>query len=154
MNVLPWDDLVAAKAHVTSDPVVLLGVVDCRHVKRVVAERAYDLQGCNRSIVELLRGLGLQDGIGNCLHPRLRVVRVGISVTVEPVLLGIHSKALRNEIDFDTVDVLYQSGDWWEQLLRDVPIRVDLQVLPLVHVLFGTVGHVTNGGFLSLCSWS
>lgn len=73
------------------------------------------------------------------------VILVSVVLGAELELLRVNSKALGHEIDFNSVDVLDQSGDWWQQLLGDVPIGVDLKGSLLVHVFVGAVREITDG---------
>lgn len=152
LNVWRWDQFLAVDALVAADlQFLLLCVVNRWHVEGVVAVWADDLQRGNRTIVELLGRLRLEDWVGDGLDLVLFVL-VRIVLVAELELFGVDAEALGDEVNFDAIDVLDESRDGRQQLLRDVPVGVDLQILLLVHVFFRTVCEIANRRFTPLVS--
>lgn len=43
------------------------------------------------------------------------------------ILLRVYTEALGDEININAVNMLNQSGNWWHNLLSNVPLSVKLQ---------------------------
>ena len=109
----------------------LVFVENLWEVVRNVTEGTLDFKTSYRSVLKLLGGL--------CLHHRGQYVGVVIlvfsGVLVELVFLSINTEALGNEIDLDSFDVFYQTSDWRQKLLGDIPVGVDFEFI--LTLLFG-----------------
>ena len=70
------------------------------------------------------------------------------------VLFRIDTKALSNEVNLDSVDVLDQTRDRRHQLLHDVPVYIGLEAILTSHYLIETEGSFLEGESCSRFSYS
>ena len=82
-----------------------------------------DSQFCNGAIFQASLRLSLKDGRWKVCISSLSIFTL-IGMRMVLVLLGVNSKALGHEINLNAFNVLYETSDWWEQLLHDVPIDI------------------------------
>lgn len=126
---------------------LLLFVVDGRHVEGVTAVRANNFESGDGTTRQSVTGLSLHDGSGDRGKRLIVIVRSRSLVVL--VLLLVDAEALGDEVRLDTVNMLNQTSDWREKLLSDVPVVVDdesASLTLLLHVLFRAVSHVAQAG--------
>jgi len=81
----------------------------------------------DRPVLQELLGLSLKNSV---VHVRVVFVLV-ISTSVRGmvlILLGVYTEALGYKVNINAVDVLDQSGNWWHNLLSNVPLSVKRQL--------------------------
>ena len=67
------------------------------------------------------------------------------------VLFGINSEALSYKFNVNTINVLNESGDWWQDLLRDVPVVIQLELTFRAENLIGVICLVSQLWVLLVC---
>ena len=114
-----------------------------------VSKDSFDLVGCltegalhsqlsNGTISQRLLRLGLEDSLWD--GGILTIIGFSGGGTVVLVLLRVHSEALSDEVNLNSVDVLNQTSDRRHQLLHDVPIDIGLKSSTTLHDLIETIG--------------
>ena len=102
--------------------------------------RTDNAESSNRSVCEAILCLWLKDS-----WLEIRIVSIGtfcLAAIVALIFLRICSQTLSNKVNIQSIYVFYQTSDWWQKLLWDIPLNVWL--------LFATCGHyfIKSKGFL------
>jgi hypothetical protein len=108
---------------------LVAGLVDTRelHLLATIRVGAVEGEAGDRPVLQELLGLSLKNSV---VHVRVVFVLV-ISTSVRGmvlILLGVYTEALGYEVNINAVDVLDQSGNWWHNLLSNVPLSVKRQL--------------------------
>ena len=67
------------------------------------------------------------------------------------VLFGINSEALSYKFNVNPINVLNESGNWWQDLLRDVPVVIELKLTFRAENLIGVICLVSQLWVLLVC---
>jgi hypothetical protein len=128
LNELVGDLLLAMFTIHARDLRLVASLVDTRefHLLATIRVGAVKGEAGNRPVLQELLGLSLKNSV---VHVRVVFVLV-IFTSVRGmvlILLGVYTQALGYEVNINAVNMLDQSGNWWHNLLSDVPLSVKRQ---------------------------
>ena len=117
-----------------------------RYFVLLLTERTDNAESSNRSICEAILCLCLKH---SWLEIRIvSIATLSLAAIVALIFLRICTQTLSHKVNIQSIYVLYQTSDWWQKLLWDIPLNVWL--------LFATWGHYfikSKGFLLELRSW-
>ena len=113
----------------------------------MITERTLDFQGGDGSVLQSILCFRFHDWVDDSYTIFSNFFG---GVLAKFVFLSVNTQALGHKVNFNTFNMFYKSGDWWQQLLVNVPVSINLELVLGVQELIRTVCLVPKASLLIL----
>ena len=122
LQIRQWQLFLAIWAYQTRNSNVL-AADHTREAVLWIAVRADNPKFWSCPVLKVLEGLCLKH---RTWHHLILLLILVVLLHDKLVLLHVHAETLCNKFDFNAIDMLNQPRNWWQQLLRTIPVNVNL----------------------------